>query len=108
MKKTSLIILFLMLFVSVNSISQNISSVTINGLSYRNSSKYTIEIVNPQYEVETKNFKSRDGNFYVLMKKELDIWLSKGYKLESTSSNGYSTSTDLPEFNLTYILIKEE
>lgn len=109
MKKISLIALLalMMTMVSFEGRTQEISSVTITGFSSNNHTKYRIEIVKPNYDVEIKEFKDKDGNFHALMKKELDLWLKQGYKLVESNSNGSSPSS-AGIFNVMLILIKEE
>jgi hypothetical protein len=109
MKKISLIALLtlMMTVVSFQGKAQEVSSVTITGFSWSNHTKYKIEIVKPQYEVETKEFKAKDGNFHALLKQELDVWLKKGFKIVESNSSG-STPSASATFNVMFILIKEE
>src|SRR5690625_108040 len=111
MKKLSLSVLLtlMMTAVSFQGKSQEISSVTITGFSSNNHTKYKIETVNPDYTVIIKDFKDKDGNFHALMKKELDVWLKKGYKLIESSANSLTSGqSSTVSFVILFILIKEE
>lgn len=107
MKKVKLMLLALvaMLFLGMgNVIAQEKSTVIITGYTYNNQTKYKIEIVKSNYEVEKKDNKVNDANFYVLMKKEVDYWLGQNYKLVACTSNSLGPVDE----RILFVLIKEE
>lgn len=77
-----------------------IISIFIEGAYH---SKYTVEVVKPDYSIESKEYTSKENNTHVILKQELDKWLEQGYRIvesnSNTSSNGYPITR--------YILVKE-
>jgi hypothetical protein len=66
--------------------------------------KTTIEVIKPDYTVDTKDYNSKEDNASVVLKKELDKWLEQGFEIKSTTS-----VSDSPAFfKVSYVLIKEE
>jgi len=107
MKKLSLISLFtlLMTFLSFQSIAQNISSVFISGQTW-GSGNVIIETIKPDYTIETKDYsRKEERHLLVEIKRELDLWINKGFSIDQTNSNG-SESKSI--YRYTYILIKKE
>ena len=84
--------------------AQEKSSVIITGYTYNNQSKYKIEIVKPDYEVEKKESSIQDANFFSLMKKEVDLWLSRDFELIESTSNSLGPGDQ----RILFVLVKEE
>lgn len=107
MKNVKLILLAVtaMLFLGMGNVSaQEKSTVIITGKTDVIGSRYEIEIIKPDYEVEKKISKSKEDNFFASMKKEADFWLGQGYKLIEATSSTVGTSSE----RVLFVLIKEE
>ena len=107
MKNVKLILLAVlaMLFLGMGNVSaQEKSTVIITGHTYSNETKYKIETVKPDYEVEKKESSIKETNFFALMKKEVDYWLNQNYKLVEATSN----SLGPVDQRIIFVLIKEE
>ncbi len=83
-----------------SSYGQKKSSVIISGT---NTARYTIEIVQPDYKLESKEMDRREVDFLVALKQEVDIWLNQGYEIEDVTM---STIGSVERF--LFVLIKEE
>ena len=107
MKKLKLIMLAVtaMLFLGTGNVNAQIkSTVMIIGKTDNIGSRYEIEVIKPDYEVEKRISKSKEDNFFASMKKEVDFWLDQGYKLIEATSSTVGTSSE----KVLFILIKEE
>ncbi len=107
MKNTKLMLLAVtaMLFLGIgNASAQQKSTVIITGKTDLVGSRYEIEIIKSDYEVEKKISKSKEDNFFASMKKEADFWLDQGYKLIEATSSTVGTSSE----RVLFVLIKEE
>lgn len=60
-----------------------------------------IEVIKPDYSIDVQNYKVKEMNASMALKKELDKWIEQGFEIKSsiTQPAGYIVS---------YILIKEE
>ncbi len=105
MKNVKLVVLatMTMLFLGMGDVSAQeskiqsvIISVCVKG------SKYTIEVVNPDYSVELKEYTTKD-NVHVTLKQEIDKWLEEGYQIMESNSNYLSGGFPVSG----YILVKE-
>lgn len=94
----------MMTVVSLQGKAQEASTVIISGRTY--GTKTIIEIIKPDYSLETKESdRKEEKHLLVEIKKELDFWINEGYKIEQANSNGGS---GLLDYRYTYILIKVE
>lgn len=80
------------------------SSVIITGNNIFAGSKFEIETVKPDYEVEKKELNEKVIPFFAAIKKEIDFWLNEGYKLEDVTANTIGTGWE----RMMFVLIKEE
>ncbi|WP_300664821.1 hypothetical protein [Fluviicola sp.] len=105
MKKLKMITLVMtMLFLGMSNVdAQDKSTVIISAKTYTTGSKYEIQIIKPDYEVENKLLKGKEEDFFVSVKKEVDYWLEKGYKLMEMTANSLATNHE----RVLIILIKE-
>ncbi len=55
-----------------------IISIFIEGAYH---SKYTVEVVKPDYSIESKEYTSKENNTHVILKQELDKWLEQGNRI---------------------------
>jgi len=105
MKNIKLVVLttMTMLFLGMGNVNaQEKTSVIINCRLYYNGN-CVFETIKPDYSVEKKETSKNQGDFHVLMKQEMDIWISQGYELVDLSN------TPLGTYERTLlVLIKEE
>lgn len=102
MKKVSLIALLTLLIttVSLQGNAQKVSTVIVSG--EQTTTKSHIEVVNPDYTVSITSY-GKDENILVMLKKELDVWLNKGYVIESTTTAGSQSKVI---YKTIYVLVK--
>lgn len=84
-----------------SSYGQKKSTVIISAI---NSSRYAIEIVTPDYKLESKEMDRREVDFLVALKQEVDIWLNQGYEIEDVTTSTVATTLE----RFVFVLIKEE
>lgn len=100
-----LVILIAVFFLGIGSTCAQLSStVIVTGKTDVIGSKYEIEIVKPDYDVEKKFSKGKEDNFFASMKREVDFWLEKGYKVIETSTNSVGTSSE----RMLIVLVKQD
>lgn len=107
MAKMRLIAFLTLIMISLNfqGFSQKISSVVVSGFNW-GVGNVRVEIVNPDYSVEIKDYsRKEERNLLVEIKKELDLWLNKGFTIEQSNS---TKDESTKEFRYTYILVKKE
>ncbi|RYM35021.1 hypothetical protein ERX46_06510 [Brumimicrobium glaciale] len=107
MKKLSLIAMLTLLIamLSFQSFAQNISSVIVSGYKW-GPGNVIIETVKPDYTLETKEYSRKEGKHILIeIKKEVDLWLNKGFSIDQSNSNGGDNTT---VFRYTYFLTKKE
>lgn len=102
MKKVRLMVLLtlMMTMVSFQGNAQKVSTVIVSG--EKTTPKSHIEVVNPDYTVSKTSF-DNDENILVMLKKELDVWLNKGYVIESTTTAGSQSKVI---YKTIYVLVK--
>ena len=97
-------VLTLSLLGMASSYGQKKSSVIITGNNIFAGSKFEIETVKPDYEVEKKELNEKVIPFFAAIKKEIDFWLNEGYELEDVTANTIGTGWE----RMMFVLIKEE
>ncbi len=100
MKKVSLIVFLTLMMVSFQGNAQKVSTVIVSG--EQATTKSHIEVVNPDYTVSIISY-GKDENILVMLKKELDVWLNKGYVIESTTTAGSQSKVI---YKTIYVLVK--
>jgi hypothetical protein len=111
MKKISLITLLTLMMVSFQSVAQGKTTVLITII--KSGKDITLQVVKPDYTVNTENFKFKEEEpDEMILKREMDKWLNEGYNLSDTYvyniSKQYSGNTSSFTTYVNYILIKKE
>lgn len=104
MKNAKLILLVMLILFGIGNVKaqEQVKSVLVSG--FVNSEKeFSISVVNDQNVKSKDEYKSNDKDFSVVLKKELDKWLSLGY--EVVDSSIASTSDSI--YRIVYFLTKK-
>mgnify|MGYP001032214811 CR=1 FL=1 len=64
----------------------------------------TIETINPDYSIDKKSYSDKEENISVVLKKELDSWILKGFEIKESTSVPYSPGW----YTVSYFLVKKE
>ena len=62
-----------------------------------------LKTIDNNLDLSKAEYKMNKSDYHIVLKKEIDLWLKRGYKINSTSTASNSTFS-----STTYILIKEE
>jgi len=110
MKKISLIALLTLMMVSFQGKTQENSSVLITII--KSGREITLQVVSPDYTVSSEKYKfKKEEPDEMILKREMDKWLEKGYHLGDTYVYNHQQITGNTTFNTTYVnyvLIKKE
>jgi len=112
MKKISLMALLtlMMMVVSFEGKAQENSSVLITII--KSGREITLQVVSPDYTVSSEKYKfKKEEPDEMILKREMDKWLEKGYHLGDTYVYNHQQITGNTTFNTTYVnyvLIKKE
>ncbi|HLV40730.1 MAG TPA: hypothetical protein VKY37_00495 [Brumimicrobium sp.] len=112
MKKIGLMALLtlMMMVVSFEGKAQENSSVLITII--KSGREITLQVVSPDYTVSSEKFRfKKEEPDEMILKREMDKWLEKGYHLGDTYVYNHQKITGNTTFNTTYVnyvLIKKE
>ncbi len=104
MKNAKLILLVMLILFGIGNVKaqEQVKSVLVSG--FVNSEKeFSISVVNDQNVKSKDEYKSNDKDFSVVLKKELDKWLSLGYEVVDSSIASTSDSV----YRIVYFLTKK-
>jgi hypothetical protein len=101
----STVVVFLMIGTTSVVNAQQKQSVIISEVFSPNG--VSIEIIKPNYSIEQQDYKRKEVNATVLLKKELDKWIVQGFEIKESNQKSTISNGMTHDSKISYILIKE-